>query len=131
MQGVGIVIVTYNSAEHIGECLDAALVSGAQVIVVDNASQDETCSIVSNRRARLIANEDNRGFAASVNQGIRALNTPYILLLNPDCVLLTGLDALRECCGRPGGAGAGGKLVDARGAPQTGFMFRCFPTPKS
>jgi N-acetylglucosaminyl-diphospho-decaprenol L-rhamnosyltransferase len=130
MSGIGIVIVTYNSAEHIGECLDAALASGAQVIVVDNASRDATCAVVTERGARLIANTDNRGFAAAVNQGIRALETPYILLLNPDSILQTDLEALRACCDRPGIAGAGGMLLDDVGRPQSGFMFRGFPTPK-
>jgi N-acetylglucosaminyl-diphospho-decaprenol L-rhamnosyltransferase len=129
MSSVGIVIVTYNSGEHIGACLDAALRAGARVIVVDNASHDETRAAVTGRGACLIANQDNRGFAAAVNQGVRALDTPYILLLNPDCVLQTDLAALRACCDRPKAAGAGGKLLDASGRPQVGFMFRRFPTP--
>src|SRR5581483_1078286 len=130
MPGIGIVIVTYNSGTHIGACLDAALTSGAQVIVVDNASTDATRAVVTERGVRLIANGENRGFAAAVNQGIRALDTPYILLLNPDCVLQTSLEPLRACCDRTGIAGAGGKLLDADGRPQAGFMFRRFPTPK-
>src|SRR6266567_5419421 len=131
MSSVGIVIVTYNSGEHIGECLDAALPAGARVIVVDNASHDETRAAVTGRGVRLIANHDNRGFAAAVNQGIRALDTPYILLLNPDSVLQTDLEPLRACCDRPGTAGAGGKLLDASGRIQAGFMFRRFPTPQA
>lgn len=129
MSSVGIVIVTYNSAEHIGACLDAALPRANHVIVIDNASQDETVAIVTSHGARLIANQTNRGFAGAVNQGIRALDTPYILLLNPDSVLQSGLEALRACCDLPDTAGAGGKLLDASGRPQTGFMFRQFPTP--
>jgi GT2 family glycosyltransferase len=126
---IGIVIVTYNSADHIGRCLDAALPSGAHVVVVDNASADGTCAEVSRRGARLIANRENRGFAAAVNQGIRALDTPYVMLLNPDAILVTGLEPLRECCLKPDAAGAGGKLLDPEGRPQVGFMFRRFPTP--
>jgi len=37
MMDVGIVIVTHNSGEEIGACLDAALRTGAQIIVIDNA----------------------------------------------------------------------------------------------
>jgi len=129
MDGVGIVIVTYNSAGHIGGCLDAALASGVEVVVVDNASADGTREVVAGRGVRLIANERNCGFAAAVNQGVRALSAAYILLLNPDAILICGLEALRDCCDRPGTAGAGGKLLDAQGRPQTGFMFRRFPTP--
>src|SRR5690349_17765047 len=129
MSSVGIVIVTYNSEEHIGACLDAALARAERVIVIDNASQDETVAIVTGYGVRLIANRTNRGFAAAVNQGVRALDTPYILLLNPDSVLQTGLEALRACCDLPGTAGAGGKLLDASGHAQAGFMFRQLPTP--
>jgi len=76
-----------------------------------------------------VANSTNRGFAAAVNQGFAALATPYVLLLNPDATLVGGLDALREACRLPGSAGAGGKLVDAQGHPQVGFMARQLPRP--
>jgi N-acetylglucosaminyl-diphospho-decaprenol L-rhamnosyltransferase len=128
MPEIGIVIVTYNSGAHIGSCLDAALRSGAQVVVVDNASADQTCNEAGARGITVIANAQNRGFAGAVNQGIRALDTPYILLLNPDATLQTGLEHLRACCDRPSAAGAGGKLLDSAGRPQIGFMFRCFPS---
>ena len=131
MGGVGIVIVTYNSAAEIGPCLDAAISSGAEIVVVDNGSHDGAPAQVARRGIRLIANPDNRGFAAAVNQGFQALNCPYILLLNPDAVIQTSLDPLRAACELPHVAGAGGKLVDAAGDPQVGFMVRRFPTPAS
>ena len=63
MSDIGIVIVTYNSAAEIGACLDAALASGAQIVVVDNASHDGTAAEVVRRGVRLIANSANLGFA--------------------------------------------------------------------
>jgi GT2 family glycosyltransferase len=129
MRDIGIVIVTYNSEEHIGACLDAALRSGAEVVVVDNGSSDGTVAEVSRRGVRLLANAGNRGFAAGVNQGIAILNSAYVLLLNPDAVLAGGVEALRQACDLPGAAGAGGRLVDAQGRPQVGFMVRRLPTP--
>jgi GT2 family glycosyltransferase len=51
-----------------------------------------------------------------------------VLLLNPDAILLEGLDALRAACDLPGAAGAGGKLVGSGGQMQIGFMARAFPT---
>jgi GT2 family glycosyltransferase len=133
MAECGIVIVTYNSGKEIADCLAAAMASGADVVVVDNGSEDGTQETIARsgvleRGARLIANDGNRGFAAAVNQGFRALDTKYVLLLNPDAVLQTGLEALREACDRPGAAGAGGRLVDAAGHPQVGFMVRGLPT---
>src|SRR6201999_1826472 len=99
-----------------------ALKSGAEVVVVDNASADGTLAEAERQGARVIANPTNRGFAAAVNQGFAALNCPYILLLNPDVVIRTSLDGLRRACDLPDAAGAGGCLVDAHGQPQVGFM---------
>jgi len=129
MADIGIVIVTYNSQGHVGACLDAVRGAGADVLVVDNASNDATTAEVSRRGVSLIANSTNRGFAAAVNQGFAALDCEYVLLLNPDAILLEGLEALRQACRLPGVAGAGGRLVDAQGQPQVGFMVRQLPTP--
>jgi GT2 family glycosyltransferase len=129
MAAIGIVIVTYNSEAEIGASLDAALGTGAEVVVVDNASVDGTIAEIARRGVRLIANPANRGFAAAVNQGFRVLSSPYILLLNPDAVIQAGLEDLREACDLPGAGAAGGRLMGVDGRPQTGFMVRQFPTP--
>jgi N-acetylglucosaminyl-diphospho-decaprenol L-rhamnosyltransferase len=125
----GIIVVTYNSAAVIGACLDAALATGADIVVVDNASADGTRAEVTRRGIPLIANSSNLGFATAVNQGFAVLKCPYVLLLNPDAVLVTGLKALREACDFYRAAGAGGLLLDTNGNPQVGFMVRRLPTP--
>jgi N-acetylglucosaminyl-diphospho-decaprenol L-rhamnosyltransferase len=129
MSDIGIIIVTYNSESVIGPCLDAALGSGTQIVVVDNGSSDGTVGEIARRRVRLIANSDNQGFAAAVNQGFAVLDCPYIVLLNPDAVLQSSLEPLREVCDLARAAGAGGCLLDANGRPQIGFMVRRLPTP--
>jgi len=129
MRQVGIVIVTYNSASEIGACLDAAMSTGAEVIVVDNASTDGTLEVVRQRGARLVANPINRGFAAAANQGIHLVTADYILLLNPDAVLKGSLEPLRAACAVPGAGAAGGKLVDLQGIVQAGFSVRRLPRP--
>jgi GT2 family glycosyltransferase len=126
---VGIIIVTHNSALEIGPCLDAAVTTGAQVIVIDNDSQDGTCVEVNRHGVHLIANSRNLGFAAAVNQGVRALDAPLLLLLNPDAVLQTSIEPLRRACNNSQIAAAGGMLLDESGKPQVGFMVRRFPTP--
>ncbi len=131
MSEIGIVVVTYNSEPEIGACLEAAIRTGAEVIVVDNASSDGTVAEVRKRGVRLIANRQNRGFAGAVNQGFAALERPYIVLLNPDAVIQTGMDRLREACDLPHAAGAGGKLFGCDGALQRGFMVRRLPTPSA
>jgi GT2 family glycosyltransferase len=130
MTPVGIIIITYNSEKEIGACLDAALATGSQIVVVDNASSDGTVAEVRRRtNARLIANPENRGFAAAANQGFGVLNNPYLLLLNPDAVILSDLIPLQAASDLPRSAGAGGRLVDERGQTQTGFVARQLPTP--
>jgi len=129
MSEIGIVIVTHNSEAEIGACLDALRgASGVEIAVVDNCSSDGTIAEASRRGVRVVANPTNRGFAAAANQGFTLLNSPFVLLLNPDAVLERGLEALREACSEPGAAGAGGCLVDDRGQPQVGFMVRQLPT---
>jgi N-acetylglucosaminyl-diphospho-decaprenol L-rhamnosyltransferase len=127
MSDIGIVIVTYNSAPDIGLCLDAALASGADVVVVDNASTDGTIAEIARRGAHLIANSDNRGFAAAVNQGFAVLNCHYVLVLNPDAVPMSSLEPLRRACDLEHAAGAGGLLLDSHSHPQIGFMARQLP----
>ena len=99
---VGIVIVTYNSQDVIGDCLDACLrFAGIRVVVVDNNSQDATLDHVRRHPGvRLVANPNNRGFAGACNQGIALLNTRFVLLLNPDTVLLSGLQSLVDAVGQ-------------------------------
>ena len=132
MSDIGIVMVTYNSEAEVGASLDAAVRTGADVVVVDNASHDGTVAEIRKRGGvRAIVNGTNLGFAAAVNQGIAVLNSRYVVLLNPDAVIQSGLDPLRAACDLPGAAAAGGRLVDAAGASQTGFMVRRLPTPAS
>jgi GT2 family glycosyltransferase len=98
-------------------------------VVVDNASSDDTVERIRGRAGvRLIANPDNRGFAAAVNQGAReAGQAEFRLLLNPDACLASPLDNLIEATRRYGLAA--GKLVGEDGRAQTGFTLRRFPTP--
>ena len=58
--------------------------------VVDNASPDRSVRIAKDAGAQVIENATNRGFAAAVNQGLQSGQAEYVLLLNPDAVLLEG-----------------------------------------
>lgn len=126
---VGIVVVTYNSGDVIGRCLDSCLATGVtEIVVVDNASLDNTVEVVAGRpEVRCIVNAINLGFAAAVNQGASACQSDYLLILNPDTELLTGLGPLHEAA-REAGASCG-MLVGHDGKPQIGFTFRRLPTP--
>jgi N-acetylglucosaminyl-diphospho-decaprenol L-rhamnosyltransferase len=124
------IIVTFNSESVIGLCLDTLnkMVPNVKTIVVDNASSDRTLQHVRERaHVQLIANSENRGFAAAVNQGITASGADFLLLLNPDANLLTAVDGLMEASRQYGLAA--GKLVDLDGRTQAGFTIRRLPTP--
>jgi N-acetylglucosaminyl-diphospho-decaprenol L-rhamnosyltransferase len=129
MTRTGVVVVTYNSAEVIERCLDSC--GDLPVVVIDNASRDETCALVGQRGSvTLIANAANHGFASAVNQGVAALGTELILLLNPDAELTSRVDELETACAQLGTGLAAGKLVnEAAGQVQRGFTLRRFPTP--
>src|ERR687898_358509 len=84
---VSAVIVTHNSARYLPSCL-ASLRQQRQrlrVIVVDNASRpEERPQFFPLDDSEIILNSWNRGFAPAVNQGLTHVQTPYVLVLNPD-----------------------------------------------
>jgi len=91
---VSIVIVTYNSEEQIKACLTSISRSSIkirhQIIVVDNNSQDQTVEIIKSDfpAVHLIVSQTNLGFSKGVNLGARSALGDFILLLNPDTVVL-------------------------------------------
>ena len=85
---VTVVIVTWNAAEVIGRCLDALQQQTLQprsIMVVDNASTDETAAIVARfAHVRWVALPQNTGFARANNLAVSQCQTPWVALLNPD-----------------------------------------------
>lgn len=126
----GIVIVTYNSLDVIDGCLDSCLrIPGAEVVVVDNASADGTADRVRTRAGvKLIANPQNRGFAAAVNQGFAALNSEAVLILNPDALPIAGISRLEQSVLTGDFGAATGRLIGEDGRQQHGFNIRALPT---
>jgi GT2 family glycosyltransferase len=85
-------MVTFNSSRYLRRCLEAVLKQrdiSLSVVVVDNASTDDTGEILQEfrDRIRLIANPVNVGFAEAQNQAIRACRSEWVLTLNPDVLL--------------------------------------------
>lgn len=90
---VGAVVVTWNSREVVGKALESLYQQTypiSQVVVVDNASADQTGAFVENRfpSVNIVRLKENVGFARANNIGIRHLKgVHWILLLNPDAFL--------------------------------------------
>jgi N-acetylglucosaminyl-diphospho-decaprenol L-rhamnosyltransferase len=113
------IVVTHNSAPHIGGALAPLCLAGLDVRVVDNASHDATVRIVDSGYpdVDLIANSANVGFASAVNQALRGVSTDVVLLVNPDCVVPAAtahalVTYLRQ---QPKVGIAGPRLIDADG----------------
>ncbi len=89
---ISILIVTYNTANIIQACLDSVFKQlGVQyeIIVVDNASADNSVEVLStfSDRITLIANTNNVGFGKANNQAFKQSTGRYVFMLNPDAVL--------------------------------------------
>jgi len=88
---LAIVTVTHNSARDLSALLDsvAAHLPGAEVVVVDCASTDDSVAVA---RARggvtAIALRENVGFGRACNRGVRAVGAAAVALLNPDVELI-------------------------------------------
>lgn len=85
---VSVVMVSYQSADDLPECLSslkgAAGTRDLELIVVDNASRDNSADIAQAHGATVIRNSGNPGLSAAINQGAAAAGGSWIFLLNPD-----------------------------------------------
>jgi len=104
-----------------------------EIVVVDNASQDDTVArvkaLAEQIHLQLVTISRNIGFAAGVNQGVRAASGNVLLILNPDTVAGAGaIDAIERCMTTAVASAAGGALLESNGQPARGFAFRRIPT---
>ena len=97
---VSIVIVSYNTCLLLDECIASVVRETKrphEIIVVDNASTDDSCTMLRDKYPEviLLQNNCNVGFARANNQGFVLGTGRYFLMLNPDTVVLDGaLDKL-------------------------------------
>jgi GT2 family glycosyltransferase len=132
---VSICIVNWNAACYLRACLRSVVEqqwrSTWEVIVVDNASTDESVAMLRQEfpqaDVRLIVNASNRGFAAANNQAFDAAHGRYFLLLNNDTVVLPGaIDQMVAFADAHAQAGmVGCRLLDPDGSLQP--SCRSFP----
>jgi GT2 family glycosyltransferase len=98
---VAVIVLVWNGGKFLDACLQSLLKQAdgdSEVIVVDNASTDNSISVANAYlpRIKLIQNPVNLGFAGGNNVGIRATTAEMVVLLNQDTVVQPGwLSALR------------------------------------
>ena len=132
---LSVVLVNYNTAHLLDEVFGAleAASEGVslQIIVVDNASRDNSLEVLRTRypHVELIANTTNVGFGRANNQALPLVRGRYVLLLNTDAFVSP--DSLRTtlaCMEQHPRCGIlGVRLVGRDGALQPSCRY--FPTP--
>jgi N-acetylglucosaminyl-diphospho-decaprenol L-rhamnosyltransferase len=121
---VSFVILTMNSADYIGKCLDSVFSQTGvsyEAIVVDNASKDNTLEVMKGYNCRVVASKENLGFGPGNNAGFAVSRGRYIYLLNSDAWLI-GNNSLAELCrkmdGNPKWGMVGTKVLSLDGSIQ-------------
>lgn len=132
MPQIDVVIVSYNSRDHLRPCVtQLAQAKGVRVTVVDSASSDGCLETIADLSAVRIPLPENRGFAYACNEGIRCGAAPYVLLLNPDTRL--DPDALRAMVNaleaEPRRGAVGPRIIREDGTLH--FSIRRFPRASS
>lgn len=133
---LSVVIVNYNVRYFLEQCLNSVLAAAhslsVEIIVVDNASSDDSAEMIRDRfpSVQFIGNTENLGFAKANNQGIRLAKGAFLLLLNPDTILQE--NTLRICVEHltehPATGAVGVRMIDGSGKflPES---KRGLPTP--
>ena len=130
---ISAIIVNYNAGPLLRGCVDSLLACplGIEIIVVDNASHDDSLEgLPESPQVRIIRNPSNMGFAAACNIGMQAASAPFLLFLNPDCYFQPGAVATLLAGLQSGDrvGMVGGLLVNEDGTEQGGGR-RAVPTP--
>lgn len=125
---LSIVMVTWNSRECVGACLDSVGEAvgklATEVIVVDNLSSDSTVAFIreNHPQVKLIENRENLGFGRGALAGLEASGGEFVAILNPDVSLPPG--SLRRLVAllqdRPAAGWTGPKVVLRSGRIQSG-----------
>lgn len=99
MPRISVIILTFNNVELTQECIESVLersdYPNLEVIVVDNASSDDTPNYLKsvereNPNVQVVLNNENLGFAAGNNVGLSIATGDYLVLLNNDTVVTQG-----------------------------------------
>ena len=86
---VSVIIVTWNSEQYVQACL-RSISPKHEIVLVDNNSKDRTVERASKGfpRVHIIRNPRNTGLSHATNKGAKSAAGKYLLLLNPDIILM-------------------------------------------
>jgi N-acetylglucosaminyl-diphospho-decaprenol L-rhamnosyltransferase len=133
LPSVSTIVVTYNNERQIAGCLASLLADPAaaeEIIVLDNASADETAALVEQSfpDVHLIRSPQNLGFGRACNEAAAHSSGEYVAFVNPDAELQGAAitELVRFAEGRPEGGIYGGRTLSADGEPG---METCFAPP--
>ncbi|MCW3091375.1 MAG: glycosyltransferase family 2 protein [Ferruginibacter sp.] len=123
---VSIILVNYKSCQLVLNCIESIYRQTVQhsfeIILVDNDSNDDCEKIVLAKypKVRFLSLDYNAGFARANNAGIEISSGEYILLLNPDTIVLDGAidKSIRLLKQHPEAVGCGVQLLNSDGSNQ-------------
>ena len=135
---ISIIIVNYRVPDDLRETLrsiqNAELYDQTEIIVVDNASEDDSKELITGEfpGVNWIQLKHNIGFGKACNVGVQNADGTYILLLNPDTIiakntLTVSVDFMRKY---PDAGLMGPKILSSDGTLQASCK-RGFPTPSA
>ena len=126
-----IVVVSYNSRETLRRCVaPLAHDPRLRVIVVDNASSDDSLGALADLPVERVALDSNGGFGSGCNVGWRRGSSPGVLFLNPDATM-SAADVLElaDALERTGAGAVAPRIVDEAG--RTEWSLRRFPSVRT
>ncbi len=132
MSSVDVVVVSFNSRAKLWSCVEPlAGAAGITVVVVDNASHDDSLDTIAHLPITTIPLTENVGFGAGCNIGWRSASSPYVLFLNPDARM--SAEAVRALAQRAEARPEAGALGPRLTTPSGGldYSLRRFPRLRS
>lgn len=133
---LSIIIVNYNAGTFLKECIDSiykeSITTPFDVWVVDNNSQDNSITMIKEYfpRVNVIENSTNIGFSKANNMVIAKTKSDYVLLLNPDTIIVNHAieKMVRFMYNHPETGISGCKVLNEDGTLQLASR-RSIPTP--
>lgn len=135
MLDLSITVVSWNTQDLLEQCLKSIYQNvrhiSLEVFVVDNGSKDKSVEMIREKfpQVRVLKNKTNLGFSRAANRGLRRSTGKYLMILNPDTIVLPNSfeKIVRFMDAHPDIGAVGCKLLNPDGSLQRSYFSR-FPT---